>query len=103
MRPLFLKMTLLILATALSLIAQGIAFAPSKFEFILQNLPAWGNLTSGAILFIASALIFVFALRFMQRGSRTNWILLTTQILTVTSFFFLQTGSASHLPEAGFL
>jgi len=97
------KMTLLIPATALSLIAQGIAFAPSKFEFILQNLPAWGNLTSGAILFIASALIFVFALRFMQLGSRTSWILLTTQILTVASFFFLQTGSPSHLPEASFL
>ena len=50
---------LLILIGVVSLVAQGVLFIPSFFEFILQYLPPWGNLTFGALIFIAAIFAYV--------------------------------------------
>jgi putative nucleotidyltransferase with HDIG domain len=98
-----LKPTPLIITAILALLAQGIAFAPTRFEFILQLLPAWGNLTFGAILFIITTISFAFIVRSIPFGSRISWTLLTIQVLTVAGIFFLQEGFASRAREAAFL
>lgn len=103
MRTLPLKSTLLIVTTIPALLAQGFAFAPARFEFILQILPAWGNLTFSALLFIITTVCFAFILRSIPLGSRTNWTLLAIQCVTVLGIFLLQDGFASQAREAAFL
>src|SRR5436190_23977950 len=103
MRPTFLHKIFLGFATILSLLAQGFVFAPLKFTFILHHLPAWGNLTFGALLFVASLILFVFIIRLLKSVSITNWTLLAIQALTIIGIHFLLNSSASHAREAGFL
>jgi len=103
MRSTFFKTTPLLSAALLSLLGQGIAFAPVKFGLLLRLLPNWGNLTIGLILISISAIAFVFCLRSESWNGRSNWILLAIQIATVVGIFFLQNSFASHARESGFL
>jgi len=88
-------------AAILSLLAQGLFFAPAKFTFMLQHFPALGNLTYGAIFF--SAALILFAAYLTKVGSNTNRILLGVQALTVIELNFLLNNSASSTREAAFL
>jgi putative nucleotidyltransferase with HDIG domain len=103
MRSTNLNKILLGFATVLSLLAQGLVFAPTKLAFILRLLPAWGNLTFGALCFVASFSIFIFIIRLPKFGSSTNWTLLGIHALTVIGLHFLLDSSASHAREASFL
>jgi putative nucleotidyltransferase with HDIG domain len=103
MHKLPLKTTLIMIAAVLALLAQGIAFAPTRFEFILQILPDWGNITLGAILFTITTFGFAFLIRSIPSGSRTNWIFLATQCLTVLGIFLLQDSLASRARETAVL
>ena len=102
MRTLPLKTKLLILIAIPALLAQGLAFAPTRFEYILQILPPWGNLTFGILLFILTTLSFAYVVH-SYFGTRTNWTLLAIQGLTVVGVFFLQGGFASYAREAACL
>ena len=90
-------------ATVLSLLAQGLIFAPAKLTPLLQHLPNWGNLTFGIVLISASLLSFIFILRLPQFGSATNWTLLAIQVLSIIGIYFLLDASASHAREASWL
>lgn len=103
MHSTLLKKILIILATILAWLAQGILFAPAQLAFILQRLPDWGNLTIGALLFTLALLMSALIIRSPKFGSRTNWTLLAIQALTVIGIHFLLDISASHAREAGFL
>ena len=103
MRPTLLNKILLCLAAILSLLAQGLVFAPARFTFILQILPAWGNLTFGTLIFVVSLIIFILTLRLKNPGPTTDWILLAIHILTVIGTYLLLDFSASHTQEVGFL
>src|SRR5258706_11525919 len=103
MRPTLLNKILLCLAAILSLLAQGLVFAPARFTFILQILPAWGNLTFGTLIFVVSLIIFILTLRLKNPGPTTDWILLAIHILTVIGTYLLLDFSASHTHEVGFL
>src|SRR6185436_4789990 len=102
MRTLPPKTTLLILTAIPALLAQGLAFAPTRFQYILQILPRWGNLTYGIALFILTTLSFAYVVH-RHFDSRMNWTLLAIQGLTVVGIFFLQGGFDSHAHEAAFL
>lgn len=103
MRTLPHKTTLIVFSTLLAVLAQGIAFAPTNFEFILQIFPPWGNLTFGTILFSLAILSFALIMRSSHLGSRANWTLLAIQVFSVAGVFFLQDGFASRAPWALFL
>jgi putative nucleotidyltransferase with HDIG domain len=103
MRTLPQKTTFIVITAVMALLAQGIAFAPTGFEFILQRLPRWGNLTFGAILFSLTTISLALIVRSIPFGSRTNWILFAIQTISVAGMFFLQDGFASRAPEAVFL
>lgn len=89
----------------MAVLAQGITFAPSVFEPLLQRLPAWDNLTFGVILISLTTISFVIIIRSTQTGSRTNWIFLAVQTVTVMGFLLLQLqdGFASRAQAAGLL
>jgi len=103
MRSTLFNKILFSLAAILSLLAQGIVFAPAKATFLLQRLPDWGNLTFGAILFPLSLFIFVLTIRTLKLGTRTNWTLFAIHAVTVIGIYFLLDISASGSREAGFL
>ena len=104
MRSALLNKTILIFTAVLSLLAQGLIFAPAKLTFILQHLPDWGNLTIGVILFMAALILFAVIICLLQLESSTNWTLLAVHALTVIGIhFLLLDSSASHVREAGFL
>ena len=103
MRILPLKTTFTIIAALLAMLAQGFAFVPSKFVFLLQNLPPWGNLTFGVSLFSLAIIGFALIVRSIPFGARTNWTLLAIQAVSVTGIFLLQAGSTSRVPESVFL
>jgi putative nucleotidyltransferase with HDIG domain len=103
MRTLPKKITLIVITAIAGVLAQGIAFAPAAFEFILQRLPPWGNLTFGAILFCLTTLALALLVRSDPFGSRTNWILLGIQVVSVFGVFLLQDGFAARAPGALFL
>jgi hypothetical protein len=42
---------LLFIVAIVSILAQGILFLPALFEFVLQYLPSWGNITFGATVY----------------------------------------------------
>jgi len=103
MRSTLFNKILFNLAVILSLLAQGIVFAPAKAAFLLQRLPDWGNLTFGAILFALSLFIFILTIRALKLGTRTNWTLFAIHIVAVIGIHFLLDISASRAREAGFL
>ena len=98
---------LLILIGVVSLVAQGVLFIPSFFEFILQYLPPWGNLTFGALIFIVAIFAYV-AINHrvspkMSAGRQTSGTLLAIQTFTAAGIFFLLENGASRAPVAGFV
>src|SRR5262245_38180461 len=102
--PTFLKKTSLILISAiLSLVAQGLIFAPNWFAFLLTLLPNWGNLTYGGVLLIVSFLLLGYALRKFQYGQQIHWILFAIQAATVGGLFLLHGSLAPSNREAVFL
>ena len=103
MRSTLFNKILFNIAIILSLLAQGIVFAPAKAAFLLQRLPDWGNLTFGAILFPLSLFIFILTIRALKLGTRTNWTLFAIHVVTVIGIHFLLDISASRAREAGFL
>jgi putative nucleotidyltransferase with HDIG domain len=103
MRTMPHKTTLIVISTLLAVFAQGIAVAPANFEFVLQRLPPWGNLTFGAILFSLAILSIALIMRSSHLGSRANWTLLAIQVFSVAGIFFLQDDLASRAPGALFL
>ena len=94
---------ILVTASLLSILAQGLVFAPSKFEFILRSLPPWGNITYGAIIYILSITGLVFIIKSLKINSYTNWVLIAIQPLTVIGLFILQNGFTSRVQEVSFL
>src|SRR5689334_16642665 len=103
MRSSPLKTAVFIVIGVISLLGQGLAFAPTKFNFLLQILPAWGNLTFGMGLCLTSLIAFAVIFRLWNLGNFTNWTLLTIQAISVFGIFLLLDGFASHLPETSFL
>jgi len=103
MRSISPKKIFLILAAALSMLAQGILLAPAIFSFLLQRLPDWGNITFAAILFVIAISMSVFGIRSLRSGSYTNWTLLAIQTLSIVGIFFLLDASAARAGEAGLL
>ena len=98
---------LLILIGVVSLVAQGVLFIPSFFEFILQYLPPWGNLMFGALIFIVAIFAYV-AINHrvspkMSAGRQTSGTLLAIQTFTAAGIFFLLENGASRAPVAGFV
>jgi putative nucleotidyltransferase with HDIG domain len=103
MRILTPKTTLIVIAALLATFAQGIAFLPSKFEFLLRKLPPWGNLTFGVILFSLAIIGFALLLRSTPFRAHTNWILLAIQVVNMVGGFFLQDAAVSRVSEFVFL
>ncbi len=103
MRSSPLNKIILLTAIVLSLLGQGFIFAPAKLQFILRYLPAWGNITYGAILFTLSIIACIFIIHSLNIGSYDSWILLGLQPLTLLAIFTLQDGFASRVKEASFL
>ena len=103
MRILPLKTTFFSIAALLAILAQGIAFVPWKFDFLLRKLPPWGNLTFGASLFILALIGFAWILRSIPFGAHTNWTLLAIQAVSAVAGFFLQDTTTSRAPELVFL
>ena len=97
------RTTLIVVATILALLAQGIAFTPATFGFLLQKLPPWGNLTFGAILFGIATITLGFVLWSLPSGSRTNWTLLAIQAIVVVGIYFLQDDFAARASGSLFL
>lgn len=98
----------LIIVGVISLLAQGILFIPTLFEFILQYLPKWGNITFGAIFFIAAIFSYIAITSQITKNttSRRYYItgtLLAIQAFTTAGIFFLLGSSGSYAREAGFL
>src|SRR5215510_10118594 len=98
-----LKTTLFIIIGILSLLAQGLAFAPARFNFILHLLPAWGNLTFGIGLFLITLVALAVMIRTWGFGSYANWTLLVIQAAAVFGMYFLQDSFASRVGDACFL
>ena len=103
MRLTLFHKTILGTATLLSLLSQGILFAPAKFALMLRPLPAWGNITYGAIFFILSIMAFISSIHSLKLGSLTNWTLLSIQTLAILGVFLLQDGFAARVQEASLL
>src|SRR5215475_6876874 len=103
MRQSTLKTTIFILISILSLLGQGLAFAPTIFAFILRMLPAWGNLTFGLGLFLICLIALGVMIHLWDLGSFTNWTLFAIQAVTVFGMYLLLEGFASPLPETCFL
>ena len=59
MSRLSFKKTLLIVAGALSLLAQGILLLPKSLGFLLQSFIPWGSVATGAALFVFSIILFI--------------------------------------------
>ena len=101
------SITLLFLATATSLIAQGFWLAPAWLEFILVHLSALGNLVPGIVLIILASLLYVAALRPAVQSNITTrraiGTLLAIQIISATGIYMLLDGSASRARETGFI
>lgn len=98
-----LKIAIFSVIGIVSLLGQGLAFAPMKFAPLLKVLPAWGNLTLGMGLCLLSLLTLALIFRLWQLENFTNWMLLAIQAVSVFGVFFLMDGFASHLPESSFL
>lgn len=103
MRTSFLNKSILMIAGILSLVAQGVLFAPQKTNFILRYFPAWGNTVIGSCLLILSVLVFILAIRSFASGWHAPGVLLAIQVISVIGIFYLLDGSASHAREAGFV
>jgi putative nucleotidyltransferase with HDIG domain len=103
MRSSPLKTVVFIVIGVFSILGQGLAFAPTRFSFLLQILPAWGNLTFGIGLCLISLIAFAIIFRLWNLGNFTNWTLLAIQAVSVFGIFFLLDGFASHIPETSFL
>jgi len=100
------KISLIIVGT-ISLLAQGILFTPAIFEFFLRDLPAWGTITIGAILFIIAIFSFIAISNHVSpRASfrrRVNGTLLAIQAFTTAGIFLFLGSFASRGRETGFL
>ena len=103
MRTLTHRTTLIVVAAILALLAEGIAFTPTNFGFILQQLPSWGNLTYGAILFGIATITLGLLLRSLPAGSRANWTLFAIQVIAVVGIYFLQDDFAARAAGRLFL
>jgi len=107
MRTSLLTGILLFVVGIVSIIAQGILFIPAFFEFILQYLPSWGNITFGAMIFVVVIFSYIavthqFSPR-MSPGRFTSGTLLAIQAFTTAGILFLLESDASRAREAGFL
>jgi len=102
-----LPKTLLVFIGIVSLMAQGILFAPVLFEFILKDLPPWGNITFGSILFIGAMFLNIALTHRMSPknslGRHASGNLLAIQAFSTAGIFFLLEYSASRAREIGFL
>src|SRR5512141_2195298 len=80
MRTPLLTTILLFIVSVISILAQGILFLPSVFEFFLKYLPGWGNITFGAVLFVIVIFSYIAvshqALPKMSVGRHTSGTLL---------------------------
>lgn len=98
---------LLIIASVISLTAQGFWLAPERLDFLLRYLKAFGNILPGAIFLALAFLIYITAIRppghrdGLTRSSALN--LIAIQFTTVLGILFLDGGSASRVGEAGFI
>src|SRR5829696_3991099 len=90
-------------AGIVALAAQGLLFAPARFEFILQSIPDTAQtfliLTLAAISFV----LYFIAFKKYSIGSQVDWIFLAIQIGTVIGVFLLLDNSADRGREPGFL
>ena len=106
MRTPFFTNVLLFIAACLSILAQGILFLPSFFGFILDYMPAWGNLTFGVTIFVAIIFAYIAIshkiLPRMSIGRHSSATMLATQAFTTAGVLFLLENDASRAREVGF-
>lgn len=98
---------LLIIASVISLTAQGFWLAPEKLNFLLRYLTALGNILPGAIFLALALLIYITAVRSPGFGGGTSrssaLTLIAIQFTAALGILFLDGGSASRVGEAGFI
>ena len=97
---------MLLLATTISLIAQGCWLAPEQFAFLLQYIPMVGPVITGAVLLALASLMYIVALySSIRRTSHPGWIaavFITIQLITALGIFWLSNTPRSRISEAGF-
>ena len=93
---------ILLLSGILSLLAQGILFAPERVRFILQSIPIPAQLIA-AILFLPAIVLITLTLRMGQHGSRSGWTLFSIHAFSIAAIFFLLERFGPRATEAGFL
>ena len=106
MRTALFTNILLFIVAIISILAQGILLLPAFFEFVLQYLPPWGNITFGSVIFIVVIFSYIAishqALPRISVGRHSSGTMLATQALTTAGILFLLENSASRTREAGF-
>jgi len=90
-------------AGIVALAAQGMLFAPARFEFILQSIPDAAQTFLIITLAAISFILYFIAFKKYSIGSQVDWIFLAIQIGTVIGVFLLLNTYASRDRESGFL
>jgi len=90
-------------AGIVALAAQGMLFAPARFEFILQSIPDAAQTFLIITLAAISFILYFIAFKKYSIGSQVDWIFLAIQIGTAIGVFLLLNNSASRDRESGFL
>lgn len=96
------RRSLLIIGGILSLVAQGIMFAPARFAFLTGILSVPNPSFFGILLFLLTAVFFFLIIQYRPSGARTDWFVFAMQAVTVVGIFVLMDGFTSPA-EAGFL
>jgi len=102
MSQIITKKIVLVVSGILSLVAQGLLFAPRLFQFILQGIATSAQPIVAVVIFVVSIILIVVVLRTSQTGSRVHWTFLAIQVLSIPGIFFLMDGFAARAAEAGF-
>lgn len=101
------RTVLLLFATILSLIAQGIWLAPQRFGFLFQYIPASGDLLAGGILVVLAVCMYIISIQSVTRGTHQTGaitgLLITIQLITPAGLLFLRDETGSHPGEDGFI
>jgi putative nucleotidyltransferase with HDIG domain len=97
----------LILATLISLLAQGFWLAPLHFDLLLRYFSAAGNVIPGIVFLSLAAALYISALRKIrlshERIKRQIEILLIAQFLAAGGILVILRAATQDLQQAGFI